>query len=478
MKRYKESILNPQDIRRTTQTNYFLIFVISACMVGIGACGKSRRPGLSDKELFALQEVDTLQSADASRQSQQKSDVSDKETYIVPPGIKYAESRAVDPANPPVVIDLANRNLNIKKFDLSDYYSHVWYYKLKHPLPASEGNFLFDVQTHNGRSSGRWSSNYYFTNDSIIAGDVFFGYYSYDLQGNYLNTVKTYHFDKHYDVANNLITYNEDDYKSAIEAAGSNQWFRFSYNHNNNLWLFMDKDSWVHYVYNQRNTPSNDFLFTFSTKGDTLCRFVDYNPKPDPNKKGQPIGWRYPHRMYFYEGKPTVQQARNDTVYRVAAPNRLVPAYLLNYGRHKLDMEFAEDFSDKFFPDIWRETDKYILITYNRNYYSKRNFENGSVQFFYAFYDKHSRQLYHFCDGIKIPEKEFLIDNTVSDGLPFILSYADILEHSICVYYSKNRLNDIIQNKDFPSLPPEQQKLLQDRYNDLEENEVLIMYLQ
>ena len=90
----------------------FLTFLI------VTACGNSRRPGLSDKELFAQRSVETQQETD-----EQASDFSDMETYVVPHGIKYKESRAVDPAHPPVVINIANRNLNIRKFNLSDYYT-------------------------------------------------------------------------------------------------------------------------------------------------------------------------------------------------------------------------------------------------------------------------------------------------------------------------------------------------------------------
>ena len=391
--------------------------------------------------------------------------------------MKRDESRAVDPANPPIVIDLANRNLNIKKFDPSEYYSHVRYYKLKHPLSASEGNFLFDVQIHYGSTSGWANSNFYFLKDSIVAGDVYFGYHSYDYQGNFLNTLKTYDFRMNYDITQNRIEYETEDYNRAIAEANSSRtnWHSLGYS-SRSLWI--DQESLASYVYGQRNTFSNDFLITFDAKGDTICRFMDYNPKPDPNKKGLPTSWRHPFRMYYYEGIPTVQQSYNDTVYRVTAPDRIVPAYVLNYGRHKLDMELAEDLSDKFFPDIWKETSKYVLMTYNRDFYSKSNVENGIVQYFYSFYDKQSKQFYHFCEPTTIPKKEFLIDNSVPNALPFILSYANVYENGIMVYYSKKRLNDIIQNKDFPSLPPEQQKLLQDSYNDLEENEVLIMYLQ
>ena len=81
---------NIQKIFRTEEVKtYTLYFVCLLILFIVEACGNSRHTGLSDKELFA----------------QQKSS-SDKEVFIVPAGIKYKESRAVDPAYPPVVLEV------------------------------------------------------------------------------------------------------------------------------------------------------------------------------------------------------------------------------------------------------------------------------------------------------------------------------------------------------------------------------------
>ena len=441
------------------QLSIILIFLFLA------ACGKSRKPGLSDKDLFVQQETsDTLPALDFS----------DMETYEIPPGIKYTESRAVDPANPPVVIDIANRKLNIKKFDLSDYYTQVRYVKLKHPMPATEGNFLFDAEYHVSYEQGAGSgsgvcSQFYFFKDSIVAGDPFFGFYSYDNEGNFLDTVRTYDFPKVYDVSQNTISYHESDYRRAMEKAGST-------NRNNNR-FYVDDKTRASYVYNRADTLNENFLFTFGLKGDTLCRFRNYNPKPD--KKGAPIGNPPSVKIYYCEGIFTIQQAMNDTVYRMTAPNRLVPAYVLNYGPYKLEISLTfDDFPKKFFPDIWKETDKYILFTYNRNYDSKNNRKNGLVTFFYSYYDKRSQQFYHFCEESVIPKEEFFIENPVPDALPFMISYANIEEKSLWVCYNKRRLEAIIKNKGFASLSPEQQNKLKTLQNELDDSEVLIMILE
>ena len=434
----------------------FLIFLV------VVACGNKRRPGLSDKELFAQRDIDSLQ---------QLSVVSDMENYVVPTGIKYRESRAIDPANPPVVLDISNRNLSIRRFNLSDYYSNVHYVTIKHPLPTTEGNFLFGVKyifkIESSTMSGYVNSHFNFYTDSIVAGDIFFGYHSYDNKGNFLRTVKTYDFPKDYDVSQNKISCNCSDYSKAMGGDVNNNRFR------------VDDETIASYVYNvyyrTDDTASNDFLFTFGLKGDTLCVFRNYNPIPD--KKGLPINAPAPN-MYFYNGIFTIQQSMNDTIYRMTAPNRLVPVFVTNFGAYKLDIVLAGDFSNKFFPNIWKETDKYILFTYNQNYNSPNNRRNGSVQFFYSYYDKKTRHFYHFSEGTSIPSDQFLMENPIPDALPFILSYAEIEDHQLRVFYTKKRLEEITKSKEFAFLSSEQQNKLKTMQNELDDSEVLIMILE
>ena len=194
------------------KTYIFQLSIITVLLVMAAACRNSRKPGLADNELFAQQKVEPV------KLPKQEMDFSETESYVVPPGIKYTESRAVDPAHPPVVLDIANRKLNIKKFDLSDYYAGVRYVKLKYPKPATEGNFLFDanytISLPRGSSGGAgFNSLFKFSHDFIIAGDFIFGLHCYDKEGKYVHTVESNDFPKKYDPAQNMISYNEIDFK-------------------------------------------------------------------------------------------------------------------------------------------------------------------------------------------------------------------------------------------------------------------------
>jgi len=191
----------------------------------VAACGKNKRPGLSDKELFA-------QKATTETLQQELVDF-DAESYVVPPGIKYTESRAVDPANPPVVLDIANRKLNIRKFDLSDYYTKVRYIKLKHPMPPKEGNFIFGLGGRIISMSGEchiniasaFYSQFEFADDYIIAGDACFGLHCYDKEGKFLYTIESNEYPKTYDASERYISLDLADHKGfygKVTAKGNN----------------------------------------------------------------------------------------------------------------------------------------------------------------------------------------------------------------------------------------------------------------
>jgi hypothetical protein len=134
--------------------------------------------------------------------------------------------------------------------------------------------------------------------------------------------------------------------------------------------------------------------------------------------------------------------------------------------------------TDKMRPRIWKETDRYILFVYTQGYDSPNNRRDGLVKFFYSFFDKKSRQLYHFDEDTAVPENEVLIGNPLPNALPFLLSWVTIDNSRFHVCYSKKRLEAIIRHKGFASLPTEQQNKLKTIQKELADNEVLIMILE
>ena len=272
----------------------------------VASCSRNKRSGSSDQESFTQQETadmlletaDTLQETADTLQQQALIDF-DTETYVIPPGIKYTESREVDVANPPVVLDIANRNLQIKKFDLSDYYTQVRYIKLKHPESESGGKFFFDTSGymefekgiihtgivglffHRGSSGIAYNSLFRFTNDYIIAGDAFFGIHCYDKQGIFLYTIEPVDHPNVYDAFNNYIWFHEvhhKGYNGGLTAIGNYCLYRVREDNQNWLCqydltqgkrimtrpyeknaLLLDDHSMVSYVYHPVRT--HDFFY-------------------------------------------------------------------------------------------------------------------------------------------------------------------------------------------------------------------------
>jgi len=87
------------------KVDFQLIFLFSmiAVLFLMASCRRDKRPGSSDQELITQQEIeDTLmEKADTLIETadtlQQKALMDfGTETYVIPPGIKYTESREVD----------------------------------------------------------------------------------------------------------------------------------------------------------------------------------------------------------------------------------------------------------------------------------------------------------------------------------------------------------------------------------------------
>ena len=465
----------------------FSIFLV------VAACGNSS----SQQKAVALQETKDI-----------KHD-SDLETYVVPPGIKYTESRTIDPANPPIVIDIANRKLNIKKFNVSDYYTNTRYVKLKHPKPATEGNFLFDASiiTRIGdrgmTSESGFNSLFKFTDEYIIAGDSYYGIYCYDTEGNFLYTIEANDFPKKYNASENSVSVNMSEVKGfsgelfinknlclykilddnkkrmlciydlSLKEQISTKPFELSLN-------FVDVNSMstiAGYFYHPLDTTRN-FLFTYDIKGDTLCRFPSYNPIAE--RKGRNFFSLPLTDIYYYNEQLTIRQSIHDTIFRVVSPNRIVPAYVLNFGTYKVDVRtvLTEEQPEKMRTASWKETDRFILFVYTQGRNAPINRRNGIVKFFYSYFDKKSRQLYHLNEGTTATENEILIENPIPNALPFLLSQVNIDNNLLFVCFSKKRLEEIIKNKGFSSLPTEQQNRLKTTQKELDDNEVLIMFLE
>lgn len=421
---------------------------------------------------------------------------------IVTPGIKYRESRKIDPQNPPIVIDI-EKAAEDKDFDLNQYYSDVEYIKLNHPLAGQKKGFLgnsnFEIQSGTSSSSGRGiNSSVFLTKDKIVAGDAYFGYHCFDLQREFLYTIVEKQDIPDYNIRNNRVSVKIDTSTDRIvsfsmldecciffKVINRSASFYFHDFRSRKSYLtrpgflgstiLIAPDKYVGFSYNPAADKQYPFMYSFNIEGDTLCRFMNYNPLPETTNKGR---YTNPETsdFYHYNGRLTVRQAYNDTIYRVDI-NRLTPAFILNTGSKKADVQTAlrGNKQGKIFINTLLETDDFLFLIHTEDYDCPNNRNSGAVKFFYSYFDKKGKKRYSIPSGL-FPEV-FTLKNSIPNTIPLLVKNARVYNDKLYAGYTKIQLKEIIESQGFSSFPKIQQEKMQELYNDLSDYELLIMVL-
>ncbi len=474
-----------------------LVILCLTNMLLVYSCGNSKKPGLSDNQLFGQQDSIELQELYSSET------IAD----TIPPGVKYEASKANDPANPPVVLNYANRNLNEKTFNPADYYSKAHLVKLKPPGTETSLPFIQNSQMMMmGMDDFEKISTDFcclLIDDYIIAGSLFAGLHCYDKDGNFMYTIseskfthKTRKDPKSKEVKSLDVDLSElSGFTGHLSANGGNCIYTmregkdyFVCFHNLKTKKTYSKVKYtggslalinpeVYGVY--RYSPvefTENYFQTFDVKGDTLCRFSNLIPVVEVNNN-----YTDPDKPFIYQLNSSVfvRQSYNDTIYRIQSEKWMSPAYILNFGSYHLDAQTGVkgDKSNKFIPEQWMETDQYILFVYTENYDCQTNREGGKVKFFFSYYDKKSRMIYHIPSENKFQEA-LLINNSLEGGIPLQVRGMKSQGKQLMVYYSKPGLNRIIQLQDFGKLSANQQTKVKEVYDQMASNEILVMILE
>jgi hypothetical protein len=163
---------------------------------------------------------------------------------------------------------------------------------------------------------------------------------------------------------------------------------------------------------------SGSSLVTFNEKGDTICRFSDYDrivnfSRPNYRQAADLAS-------YYYNGLLTVKQEYNDTVFRLIPPDRLLPAYIISFGENKvkymdgLNPDF--DLSGKYMLNSLQETSDFLIIRYTQNNDSPNNRKKNAVKFYNVLFNKKDAKLYHKPGFTLLPEG---LVNDLDGGMPF-----------------------------------------------------------
>jgi len=366
------------------------------------SCGRSRRLGLSDQELFTQQET-----ADTLLQQ------SDTGTYSVPSGVQYTESRAIDPAQPPAVIDIETAlHQEAEDIPLSSIWTTVNY--IKTTIPKDMRILDYVIRDDTLFVSCRNQD----TNRQCIV--------PYTLDGKFLNII--------WEVTSNGITQTyhpeiEEEPMPVITAQESTRGTRMpppppamppwskgeeiifnidfddtgkDIHFTSTRWLDTEHPEYRKYVVSGLNgerkavrfqrfgdAPHGTYylpavgwfhvyqtldewfkksswsLITFSFDGDTLCRFANYNPVTPVNVTAGSGKDRL--TAYFYNDRLTFRTDYGDTIFRVEFPDRILPVYAINCGKYKL---FAAEgirnqIENKVYIENIMETQRFLFIMIN-----------------------------------------------------------------------------------------------------------------
>jgi len=387
-----------------------LVLPLFVCMAVF--CQNRNNPNLSEQRLKELLRDSTIYP------KQEKS-----YSYNVPAGAKYTEIRAIDTANPPAIIDIVGNINNKKAFKLSDIASSVRYIMLL-PPPEHEIRYISSI----------------ISDDNHIFVNTYFGLYCYDTQGQFLhapyinqiiypeiippvakansqeiiihNNPFSSYTAGHIDLLNGKLVFRTSDEFSPgswlnvfdvkqldaqmsvftrpgeLKTINPEPDYMRPINRQGGILL---KYLWL----DDQSIFINSTLTNIAITGDTLCKFNNYDVptfNPEADRISENIN------SYRLNGQVTLQKSYNDTVFRVIPPNRLLPAFVMNWGNSKPDINqhvAGSALEGKFVLQNWVETPRFVFIHYTegRDYPLRR--DQGKVKDHWAVYDKTTKTLTH-----------------------------------------------------------------------------------
>jgi len=144
------------------------------------------------------------------------------------------------------------------------------------------------------------------------------------------------------------------------------------------------------------NSAGKDFFTVTSTSGDTVCSFKDFDPIVNYTKsvgRGAESGY-----SYVFNGILHLRPIYNDTIYEVLPPNRMIPKYIFDFGEFGIESSLegvdpGYSLTDKFVPDEFLETNRYLFFTYTKDYACPNTAKNGTLKYSRLVYFKKSGKL-------------------------------------------------------------------------------------
>lgn len=424
-------------------TKIFYITGFLIAMILFSSCGRNRLK--TDENALAKQiltEEEQL-THEAELRAEREKQVADSIAKL-PKGFRFPESRKIDSQNPPVVIDIIGNRKNPQKIKLSQLFSRVEYTRLDQNQDSAEfllGTRYIVAPNHIYVTSGRGSifqfdRKGHFTR-IICTGNLQFTSYNGGMmvtkeqsdlfegaQGAYWNGDKLcYQYENRPAQKSYLVTFDDE----ITQGTSGLQWpetveSKNQINGSGKILTELKKDPSVYstptpylLVNNtlafaqrmKRAEQAANFINVVSVNGDTLCEFQDNDPIRNFSKsayRGVDDG-----DAYYMDGTLYLRQSFNDTIYQLIPPNRLVPKYILDFGDLGIQsalegIDPGVSLKEKLILQDFLETNRYIFITYTKDYSCPNTAKQGTLKYSRLVYDKKPKNL----TSIYIDEAPFI----------------------------------------------------------------------
>lgn len=369
------------------------------------------------------------------------------------------ETRSVDPQNPPVKIDIMGTLNNTRNLKLSDVASSIRYVKLQIPPDTL---LLYDLFFYRPDLDSKVRSD----GEQIIFEGLF-GLTRFNMKGEYQETVwinksgislygkgmASFDGKDFFGVPFNIpVSFSNGNLYFAFHdgPSGNGQIMKYKPGTNKKISTqsqpempghsnipgdtLLNKnqfsearfsciygigpESWAG-VKNKWNAGrSGVMMVTYNDKGDTLCKFTDYeriaNFSFAQTRTAIELG------SYSYNGLITIKQEYNDTVFRLIPPDRLLPLFIIDFGQYKFSamdgLNTNYDLSKKYMLKSLHETNNFLFIRYTQNYDCPNTRKKNLVKFYNALFIKKEGKLYHQPGFTSLPEG---LINDLDGGVPF-----------------------------------------------------------
>ncbi|HNX44104.1 MAG TPA: DUF4933 domain-containing protein [Bacteroidales bacterium] len=422
-----------------------LLIALLLLLVGETSCNRNR---LKMDEQSLVKELADEQKSGVWQNGQATGSFSNAK-----PGIRYKEIRSADPSNPPVVIDIAAVQDHAAKIKASRLFQQIQVVR----IPADETKSPLS----------HYSKNYIISNRHIYQFSRFTGIRQYDMRGRLVKDICDNNM-PYIDNGEGSVAVDAREYKQQFSGAVSARLvdgkFYYQYenqpgdqcelkmvddadnapsisdnrtgveNHRNfegfgktvidfgkpsgnginpNLYCILPGNQLA--TYSSAKSPAgNAPLLTLLTKnGDTVCIFNDY----DPVKHLKGRVYRSPDENYMYpvDNQFHIKPAFNDTIFELLPPNRLLAKFVLHFGDRGVNnstegMDPQFNLKDKLLLNDLIESDKYIFITYTRDYSCPNTAKHGTLKYGRIIFDKSKHEVIavYSCEKPEInPEQPF-----------------------------------------------------------------------